>query len=124
MSVIRLTTLIIITGAMSYANPGVLERVAANRAAGITAHSVPANWQDYPVLLAVQDCALVGRTGVLIVGGERLRALVVDCQDDADIAAASLNSLGLLADMNRAELVHKQARLVIKRVMWRRLPPE
>jgi len=122
--VIRLTALIIITGAMSYANPGVLERVAANRAAGITAHSVPANWQDFPVLLAVQNCRYVGRTGVLIVEGEPMPALVVDCQDDADIAAASLKSLGLLADTNRAELVHKRARLVVTNSVWRRLPPE
>ena len=121
---IRLTALIIITGAMSYANPGVLERVAANRAAGITAHSVPANWRSYLVLLAVQDCRYVGRIGVLVVEGERLRALVVDCQADADIAMASLSSLGLLADTNRADLVHKQARLVIKKTIWRRLPPE
>jgi len=48
----------------------------------------------------------------------------VDCQDDEDIAAASLTSLGLLADTNRVRLVHRPARLVIKNSVWRRLPPE
>lgn len=59
-------------GVMSYANPGVLERVAANRAAGITAYDIPANWQDYDVLLATESCQYVGATGRLYLEDGRV----------------------------------------------------
>jgi len=107
--------IVILFGVMSYANPGVLETVAHNRAAGITDHQLRQNWYDYDILLATESCGYVNRTGTLYLeDGRRLSALVVDCQDPADIAEASLTSLGLLADGNMWSAVHQKAILVLR----------
>lgn len=104
----------IIHGYLSFANPGVLERVAMNRVAGKTAYDVPSNWQQYEVLIATEDCRHVGQPGVLILRtGESYSALVVDCQSASDRARESLTSLGLLGDVNRADIVHEFAALVL-----------
>ena len=107
---------ILLMGHMSFASPGVLEHVATNRAAGITAIPIANNWKDYDVLLAVENCQYVGDDGLLYLDdGRVLTAIVVDCQSDIDREAASLSSLGLLADANRADIVHKFAVLVLQR---------
>jgi len=106
---------IIIAGVMSFASPGVLENVAENRAAGITAYNVPGNWRQYDTLLAVEDCTLTGKTGQLSIQGVgETKAIIVDCQAERHRRAASLSSLGLLADTQRAAIVHRKAILTIK----------
>lgn len=106
----------ILYGALSFANPGVLEHVAENRAAGITAHTITQDWAAYDVLLAVEGCQYVGSTGRLYLDDGRVfSAIVVDCQADEHRKAASLTSLGLLADVNIWDLVHHKAIFLIER---------
>ena len=66
----------ILTGVLSPADPGVLEQVAITRSAYFG--QVP-DWRDYEVLVAVEDCALLGRDGWLI-SDSTYKAIVVDCK--------------------------------------------
>lgn len=96
-------------GAISAADPGVLEAVADRR--------INAGWgldsiDGYDLLIAPADCALLGRSGWLITNGNVYSSIVVDCQ--ADVHAGIMESRGLLLDANRRELAHKQGWLVLK----------
>jgi hypothetical protein len=96
-------------GALAPADAGVLEAVEARRirygyglseAAG---HGV--------ALVAVDDCALLGARGVAIIEGTGyVPVRVVDCRQRAH---TPLFELGLVADVNRAELGHKGAQLIL-----------
>ena len=59
MNILSFTVVVALSGVMSYASPGVFERVAANRAAGLTAHDIAENWTDYDILIATEDCIIV-----------------------------------------------------------------
>lgn len=60
------------------------------------------NWRDYEVLTAVEDCALVGHSGWLIVNGDIHTAIVIDCE--ADVHRGQMASRGLMADVNLDEV--------------------
>lgn len=62
------------------------------------------------VRLAVEDCGYLGRDGWLLVEGETYRIRVVDCQQAAH---EPLSARGIVADVSRAELGHKQAVIVL-----------
>lgn len=96
-------------GFISYADPGVLEAVADRRIAN--------NWGltelgDYDALVAPADCALLGKTGWLIAGGEVHRVISVDCESDTD--AGQMKARGLLLDTNIESLTHLQGWLILR----------
>lgn len=77
-------------GVLSPADDGVLESVANRRA--VLFHQVQ-DWQEYEVLVAVEDCRLLGESGWLIT--DRVRtAIVVDC------ATPGYSMNGIMADVN------------------------
>lgn len=95
---------------LSYANPGVLERVAERRLQA--GWNLTGDWTAYDVLLGVERCELLDRAGWLIVDGRVLTVKVVDCE--ADVHAGQMAARGLLADTNREELTHLKGWLVLK----------
>lgn len=95
--------------AISQADEGVLEAVAERRIAnGWGLDSI----EGYDTLVAPADCRLLGREGWLIVGGEVIEVVAVDCE--ADVHAGQMESRGLLVDTNRKELVHLEGWLVLR----------
>lgn len=105
-----MTTLILLIGILAPADPLVLERVEVNR--------VRNQWglSDFAgvgvVRIALDDCRYLGSDGLLIVkdvGTFKIR--VVDCTRPGDIP---LSDLGLIADVNRGELGHKEAMILLE----------
>jgi len=99
--------LAILTGALAPASPFVLERVEITRlqfGGHLTGPGV--------VRLAVHDCALLGRRGWMAVEGRGIYLVyVVDCQQKCHVPLAEL---GLAADVDRAELGHREAVIVLR----------
>jgi len=63
------------------------------------------------VKLAVEDCNLLGYRGYLVVDGTGIYpACIVDCQQQTH---QPLSERGLLADVDRADLGHRQAFLMV-----------
>jgi hypothetical protein len=96
-------------GALAPADVGVLEAVEARRVRhgyGLTEPSGDG------LLLAVESCDYLGRD-VLVVTDDRQthQARVVDCQRRDE--TPRLHELGIVADVNQAELGHKQAVIVL-----------
>lgn len=99
-------------GAISPADPGVLERVAERRLRngwGLT----DVNLQDYNALVAPADCDLLGRRGWLVAGKRVVSALVVDCE--ADVHRGQMDERGLLLDTNRQDLAHLEGLLILRK---------
>jgi hypothetical protein len=96
-------------GALSKANPGVLERVAETRLHyGYGLYDE--NPHLYDALVAPPACNLLGYDGWLVTNGEMLRVLVVDCGGPDN----KMIENGLLADINKPHLVHKQGWMVLR----------
>ena len=96
-------------GALAAADPGVLDRVELTR----IRHGYGLDGLAGPgvVKLAVEDCALLGHRGYLVVENVGLfEARVVDCQQEKH---EPLSERGLLADVDRADLGHRQAFLMV-----------
>lgn len=94
-------------GALAPADPLVLERVEVRR--------VQYGWglHDFAgvgvVRIAVDDCDYLGRDGLVIVGEVAHAARVVDCC----AAPGCLSDKGLVADVSRADLGHKEAIILL-----------
>jgi hypothetical protein len=97
-------------GAISYAGPGVLERVAERRV--LNDWGLSGDWTGYTVLVAPANCALLGRDGWLITSGSILSALSVDCEQAAH--AGQMDERGLLLDTNQKGLTHQEGWLILK----------
>lgn len=111
--ILALTSELIILGpgVLSKADVDVLERVAERR--------ILNNWgleqidiNDYDVLLAPSDCGLLGRDGYLISNQQIFSALIVDCE--ARHHKGQMRQRGLLADVNRLELVHQKGYVIVR----------
>jgi hypothetical protein len=101
-------------GALAPATPGVLERAQERRLHGCCERNLerpaPSGW----ALAAVESCDLVGYDGLLVVPGVGVYpSRVVDCQRRDEVPR--LSEVGLLADVNRAELGHRRAYLIVRR---------
>jgi hypothetical protein len=97
-------------GYLSATDPGILEAVASRRVSnqwGLTG-----DYTAYDVLVAPADCGLLGRSGRLITNGNVYSVIAVDCEQKAH--RGQMAERGLLADVNRAELVHKTGWLVLR----------
>lgn len=95
-------------GALSYTP--VLETVASRRLAnhwGLTGDIA-----GYDVLAAPADCGLLNKSGWLIIEGRILSVKVVDCENGNH--AGMMDGRNLLADVNREELAHERAWLVLR----------
>lgn len=92
-------------GALSYAP---LEQVAERR----TTWGLPADYQQYDVLVAPSNCNLLNKTGWLIAESGIYSFMVVDCEQAKH--QGQMAAFGLLADTNRWDIVHEQAWLVFK----------
>lgn len=113
-----LLSLAIVAGVLAPAAPGALERVEARRIRNGWGLAEPA--PTGTARLAVEDCRLLGRRGVMAVGGIGLVPVaVVDCQSAADRAARPLSGLGLAADVDVSALGHRRALIFL----WRQPPP-
>jgi hypothetical protein len=106
-ALLALSAAVLVTGALAPADPGVLEAVQARRVANGWGLEAPA--PEGSVLLALDDCGLLGRAGLVLVDGEAYPAYVVDCASESGELAAR----GLAADVNDAELGHKRAVIVV-----------
>lgn len=98
-------------GFISYADPGVLERVAERRIQA--GWNLTGDWTAYDVLVAPSDCQLLDRDGWLIVDGEILTIKIVDCAQKKHRQEMIDN--GLLADVNMIELAHKNGWLILNK---------
>jgi len=95
---------VVITGTLAPADPGVLEDVQSRRIRYGWGLDGPA--PDGAVLVAVDDCNLVGYRGVVCVeAGACYAAAVVDCC----AVAGCLAGKGLAADVSDARLGHQKA---------------
>lgn len=98
-------------GYLSYADPGVLERVAEKRIRlgwGLSKVDI----RDYDALVATESCDLIGREGWLMTDSVTKNVLVVDCQNRDE--QPRMSEVNLLADINVEDLVHKKALLLLK----------
>lgn len=68
--------------------------------------------QGYDLLIAPADCKLLGRRGWLFVGDKVYTVVVVDCSQEKH-RRAMIDS-GILADVNRPELSHRQGWLILR----------
>jgi len=103
----KLFFIIILTGTLSKANPGVLEKVAERRVQnewGLTEIT-----QD--TLIAVEDCNLLGYEAIVKVDGKEHKSQIVDCEASHH---NHMKERGLVADINNPDLVHKEAEVIIK----------
>lgn len=104
---------VILTGVLAAACPGVLESVQDRRVRygfGLT-EAAPAG----TVLLGVQDCRWLGRDALLVVDGRgTYRARIVDCQQAEHRQAQPMASRGLVADTDRVDFDHARAVVVIQ----------
>lgn len=105
-----MSVIIIGPAVFSYAEPGVLEKVSINRAAGITKFSIPENWKTYEVLLAVDSCGLIGKDAYIITPDNVYKALIVDCTNGFH---NKLKDSGLVADTNNPQLTHQRGIIVL-----------
>lgn len=88
-----LSTVVVLAGILSPADPLVLESVEIRRVRygyGLTEFASPAM-----VRLALDDCQYLGSRGWLVVGGAGYPAYVVDCCEEAGCLAGR----GLVADI-------------------------
>lgn len=95
-------------GALSYTP--VLEAVASRRLAnhwGLTGDIA-----GYDALAAPADCGLLDKSGWLVAGGKVLTVKIVDCENGEH--AGTMDGRNLLADVNREELGHEKAWLVLR----------
>jgi hypothetical protein len=98
-------------GALAPAQTGCLERVQERRLNGCCARNLSEPAKPDTILVAVEDCALIGHTGVMIVDGVGVYpVLVVDCQQAAH---QPLSARGLVADVSVESLGHKQAIILL-----------
>jgi len=95
-------------GALAPASPGVLERVEATRIKH--GYGLTAPGPRDAIRVAIEDCALLGATGVMIVDDTTFPVYVVDCQQKEH---TPLSELGLVADVNRSDLAHESAVLIL-----------
>lgn len=96
---------------LSYAEPGVLERVAEKR--------IRLGWglerldmSRYDALVATEDCLFIGREGWLLTELSTDRVLVVDCQNRDE--QPRMSDVNLLADINVKDLVHEKGVLLLR----------
>lgn len=89
-------------GTLATADLGVLEDVQERRVR--YGYHLQSSALPGTVLVAVDDCSLLGSTGILIVEDARYVVKVVDCSSPEH---TQLEDLGLLADVNAPELNHK-----------------
>lgn len=94
---------------LSEAHPGVLERTAHLRMEhgfGLRRQ----NLASYDALVAPPQCELLGYDGWLVVDGKVFKILIVDCGGPDNTMIEN----GLLADINKPELVHKRGWMVLR----------
>lgn len=94
-------------GALAPADPLVLERVEVRRVLngwGLDEFAPPG-----VVRLAVEDCRHLGRDGLILVDDTAHPARVVDCCAEA----GCLSERGLVADVSRPDLGHKEATIIL-----------
>ena len=93
---------------LSYASnlPSVAERRVQN------GWGLDDSWQNYDVLAGATDCYNLGRSGWLITSGSVLSVIVVDCAQAEH--GQQMKARGLLADVNRKELVHGEGWLILR----------
>lgn len=101
---------VILSGVLALACPGVLERVELRRLPYGGEMAGPR-----AVRLAIERCDLLGRRGTMAVDGRGMFAVyVVDCQQREHRAAQPMSARGLVADTDWAEFNHRKA------VIWLR----
>ena len=108
--------LIILSGVLAAACPGVLEGVEARRLRNGWGLTEPARPGD--VLLGLEDCGLLGKRGMVVVDGESHAAYVVDCQQAAHRMTQPMGKRGLVADIGgpmAEELNHRTATVMVLR---------
>lgn len=72
------------SGTLSSYAPAPTRAVIANRSVpGRTAWTLPNNWREYDVLVAVSDCSRLGETGTIAWREHGGTYLVFDCAGDA-----------------------------------------
>lgn len=75
-------------GVLSQYSIAATERVIANRSVPHrTAYTLPDNWREYDILVAVDSCKRLGETGVVMWREHRGTYIVFDCSGHASTSA-------------------------------------
>lgn len=75
-------------GTMSQYSAAATQRVIAARSVlGRTAYTLPLNWREYDILLAVENCGKLGSKYNVYWNGHHGRALAFDCSGHASTSA-------------------------------------
>ncbi len=100
-------------GALAPASPGVLEQVEATRIRH--GYGLECSASQAALRVAVEDCRYLGYRGIAVVDDMAFDVVVVDCQQERHYACCRLSDRGLVADVNRSDLGHQKAILIL----WR-----
>lgn len=127
MNSILLAALIVVsctTGNLSQYSPAATERVIANRSiAGRTAYTLPDNWREYDVLVAVNECSRLGETGVIMWREHRETYIAFDCSGHASTSRwMRRNNIIGEVDGNTARRWNSIGRGMMGAVMCRAVP--
>lgn len=100
-------------GVLAPADVGVLERVEVTRVKH--GYGLQRFGPQAALRVAVEDCRYLSYEGIAVVDGVAFDVVVVDCQQAGHYACCRLSDRGLVADVNRSDLGHKKAVLIL----WR-----
>jgi len=99
-----LTGWLLLSGVASQYAPGVMQTVIANRQAGLTEMTLPADLPETDGYIAVESCANIGQIWyVQNPGGEWESFLVVDCAQEDAATWMRANNIILEVDHATAE---------------------
>lgn len=115
-----------VTGNLSQYSPAATSRVIANRSvAGRTAYTLPANWREYDVKVAVNECSRLGETGVVYWQGHSGTYIVMDCSGHAGTSAwMRRNNIIGEVDARTAQRWHAVGRGMKRALMCREMKGE
>lgn len=106
---LSLVALVFLYGVLAAVQHGLFEQVELNRLGNGGEMAGPG-----VVRIAVEDCGYLGRRGIMAVDGHgSYRVYVVDCQQAAHRLQQPMSRRGLVADVDRPELNHRRAVIVL-----------
>jgi len=106
---LSLLSIVVLFGVLAAVRHGLFEQVELNRLGNGGELAGPG-----VVRIGVQDCRYLGLRGTMTVEEHGTYPVyVVDCQSEEDRAASPMSERGLVADVDRPELNHRRAIIIL-----------